>query len=133
MNNVKKVLTKLGTKTKDFFMSLKEKKEKLMAKLAVSFITALELAAPAFAEAGGGGGGDVDPDAAFNNIIGFMAKWIGRIGLVIAFVGAVMFGLAIKNDDADGKQRGLMTLGAGFVVFAITKALDMFGLTAGTM
>ena len=130
MNNVKKVLKKLGTKAKDFFMSLKEKKEKLMAKLAVSFIAALELAAPAFAE---GGGGDVDPDAAFNNIIGFMAKWIGRIGLVIAFVGAVMFGLAIKNDDADGKQRGLMTLGAGFVVFAITKALDMFGLTAGTM
>lgn len=131
MNNVKKVLKKLGTKAKDFFMSLKEKKEKLTAKLAVSFIAALELAAPAFAE--GGGGGDVDPDAAFNNIIGFMAKWIGRIGLVIAFVGAVMFGLAIKNDDADGKQRGLMTLGAGFVVFAITKALDMFGLTAGTM
>lgn len=131
MNNVKKVLKKLGTKAKDFFMSLKEKKEKLTAKLAVSFIAALELAAPAFAA--DAGGGDVDPDEAFNNVIGFMATWIGRVGLVIAFVGAVMFGLAIKNDDADGKQRGLMTLGAGFVVFAITKALDMFGLTGGTV
>lgn len=130
MNNVKKVLKKLGTKAKDFFMSLKEKKEKLMVKLAVSFIAALELAAPAFADAGGG---DVNPDDAFNNVVGFFATWIGRIGLVIAFVGAIMFGLAIKNDDADGKQRGLMTLGAGFVVFAITKALDMFGLTGGTV
>lgn len=65
----------------------------------------------------------------FETIIKFFADWIGRIGMVIGFVGAVMFGLAIKNDDADGKQRGLMTLAAGFIVFAITKALDMFGIT----
>lgn len=128
MNNVKNVLKKLGTKAKDFFMSLKKKKEQLTAKIIVSFITAVSLAAPAFAE-GGGGGSDIDPDAAFNNVIGFFADWIGRIGLVVAFVGAIMFGLAIKNDDADGKTRGLMTLVSGFVVFAITKVLDLFGLT----
>ncbi len=130
MNNVKKVLKKLGTKSKDFFMSLKEKKVKLAAQIAVSFISAAAFAAPAFAAGGGGGG--VDPDAAFNNIIGFFATWIGRIGLVVAFIGGVMFGLAIKNDDADAKTRGLMTLVAGLIVFAVTKSLDLFGLTGGT-
>ena len=40
-----------------------------------------------------------------------------------------MFALAIKNEDAEAKSRGLMTLAAGFVVFAITGALDLFGIT----
>lgn len=71
-------------------------------------------------------------DQMFFKLIGFFATWIGRIGLVVAFVGAVMFGLAIKNDDADGKQRGLMTLAAGFIVYAITLALDMFNLTGAS-
>lgn len=130
MNDVKKVLKKLSTKAKDFFMSLKEKKTKLAARLATYFVSAAALAAPAFAE---GGGGDVDPDAAFNNLIGFFATWIGRIGLVVAFIGGVMFGLAIKNDDADAKTRGLMTMVAGLIVFAVTKSLDLFGLTGGTL
>lgn len=125
MNNVKKVLKKLGTKAKDFFMSLKEKKAKLTAQLLAAYMSALTIAAPIFAD-------DVDPDAMFNNTVNFFATWIGRIGLVVALVGAVMFGLAIKNDDADGKTRGLMTLVSGIVVFAVTKSLDLFGLTGGT-
>ncbi len=130
MNNVKKSLKKLSEKAKDFFMSLKEKKARFTAQMITYFVSALAFAAPAFAEGGGDG---VDPDAAFNNIIGFFATWIGRIGLVVAFVGAIMFGLAIKNDDADAKTRGLMTLVSGIVVFAVTKALDMFGLTGGSV
>ena len=120
MNNVKKVLKKLGTKAKDFFMSLKEKKAKLTAQLVVSAMSALALAVPAFAEGGDAG------VAQFDSVVEFFATWIGRIGLVVGFVGAIMFGLAIKNDDADAKTRGLMTLAAGFVVFAVTQALDLF-------
>lgn len=86
-------------------------------------------AVTAFAE-GGGGGGAVDGEAAFNQVIGFFATWIGRIGLVVAFVGGVMFALAIKNDDAEAKTRGLMTLASGFVVFALTLSLNLFGITA---
>ena len=130
MNNVKKMLKKLGTKAKDFFMSLKAKKAKLTAQLMVSFISALTFAAPAFAESGGG---NVDPDTAFNNIIGFFATWLGRAGLVVALIGAIMFGFAIKNDDADTKQRGITTFIAGIVVFAVTKSLDLFGLTGGSL
>lgn len=125
MNNVKKVLRKLGTKAKDFIMSLKKKKARLSAQIATYFMSALSLAATAFAESGGGSSGGAGEEQ-FNTVINFFATWIGRIGLVVGFVGAVMFGLAIKNDDADAKTRGLMTLAAGFVVFAVTKALDMF-------
>ena len=82
----------------------------------------------AFAE--GGEGGVVDGEAAFNQVVGFFATWIGRIGLVVAFVGGVMFALAIKNDDAEAKTRGLMTLASGFVVFALTLSLNLFGITA---
>lgn len=123
MNNVKKVLKKLGAKAKDLFMSLKEKKAKLTAQLVVSAMSALALAIPVFAE--GGDAADAG-SAQFNAVVEFFATWIGRIGLIVGFVGAVMFGLAIKNDDADAKTRGLMTMAAGFVVFAVTKALDMF-------
>ncbi len=126
MNNVKKVLSKLGTKAKDFFMSLKRKKAKLTAQLTAAITSAIALAAPAFAEAAGGGGGSGAGEAQFNAVINFFATWIGRIGLIVGFVGAIMFGLAIKNDDADAKTRGLMTLAAGFVVFAVTQAMDMF-------
>ena len=75
------------------------------------------------------GGAPVDGEAAFNSVVGFFATWIGRIGLVVAFVGGVMFALAIKNDDAEAKTRGLMTLASGFVVFALTLSLDLFGIT----
>lgn len=122
MNKVKKVLSKLGTKAKDLFMNLKEKKAKLTAQLMVSIMSALAAAVPAFAESAGGDAGE----AQFTAVINFFATWIGRIGLVVGFIGAVMFGLAIKNDDADAKTRGLMTLAAGFVVFGVTQALDMF-------
>lgn len=122
MNNVKNALRKLGAKAKDFFMSLKEKKDKLAVRLATYFVSAMALAAPAFAESEGGGGGEEQ----FTTVINFFATWIGRIGLIVGFIGAVMFGLAIKNDDADAKTRGLMTLAAGFVVFGVTQALDMF-------
>ena len=96
MNNVKRVLRKLGTKAKDLFMNIKKKKAKLFAQIATYFISAYSLAVSAFATGQGGSGG------------------------------GAMFGLAIKNDDADAKTRGLMTLAAGFVVFAVTQALDMF-------
>jgi hypothetical protein len=41
-----------------------------------------------------------------------------------------MFGLAIKNNDAEQKQSGLLTMVAGFVVAAVCGAADMFNLFA---
>ena len=64
--------------------------------------------------------GDQDPDAAFDNTITFIAGWVNKFGFAMAFIGAVMFALGFKNDDAEGKTRGLRTMIAGFVVAAVS-------------
>ena len=112
-----------------FFSAAKSKCKKVITAVTTMVTMTMVSAVTSFAE-GGGGGGTVDGEAAFNQVIGFFATWIGRIGLVVAFVGGVMFALAIKNDDAEAKTRGLMTLASGFVVFALTLSLNLFGITA---
>ena len=108
---------------KHFISALNAKRRKAVLSLTTMVTMAMASSVSAFAE------GVADGEAAFNSVIGFFATWIGRIGLVVAFVGGIMFALAIKNDDAEAKTRGLMTLASGFVVFALTLSLDLFGIT----
>lgn len=63
-----------------------------------------------------------------DGVINVIATWLGRIGLIVAFFGAVQLALGFKNDDADGKVRGMKTLASGFLVFGITQSLGLFGL-----
>lgn len=118
-NPIKRAFTAVSTKVNRIITTV-------TAMLAVTLMTTVSAFA---APSGGTSGGTVDGEAAFNSVIGFFADWIGRIGLVVAFVGGVMFALAIKNDDAEAKTRGLMTLASGFVVFALTLSLQLFGIT----
>lgn len=111
---------------KNFISALNAKRRKAVLSLTTMVTMAMASSVSAFAE---GGEGVADGEPAFNSVIGFFATWIGRIGLVVAFVGGIMFALAIKNDDAEAKTRGLMTLASGFVVFALTLSLDLFGIT----
>ena len=120
-----KTVSASGNKRK-FLSVLKKKWKRITTAVTTSAMMWMLTATSAFAEAAPAGG---DGEAMFNSVIGFFAQWIGRIGLVVGFIGAIMFGLAIKNDDADAKTRGLMTMASGFVVFAITKALNLFGIT----
>jgi hypothetical protein len=114
----------------------KGKISKLFFSMMVAMLPIMNAFVTASAAGAGGlpqGGGNAatpsqDADQTFLDLIGFFATWFGRIGLVVGFVGAIMFGLAIKDENADGKQRGLMTMISGFVVFAITLSLDLFGL-----
>lgn len=114
-----------------FFTAVNAKRKKIMLSLVTMVTMSMMSTVSAFAAPadGGGGGSTVDGEAAFNEVIGFFADWIGKIGLVVAFVGGIMFALAIKNDDAEAKTRGLMTLASGFVVFALTLSLNLFGIT----
>lgn len=113
------------------FSAAHNKLTRLVTTVTAMLTVTLMTTASAFAApAGGTSTPAVDGEAAFNSVIGFFATWIGRIGLVVAFVGGVMFALAIKNDDAEAKTRGLMTLASGFVVFALTLSLHLFGITA---
>lgn len=78
----------------------------------------------AFAE-----GGEGTAEAAWSDTIDFFTKWIKRAALAVALLGGVMFGFAIKNNDAEQKQSGLLTMVAGFVVAALCQGADMFGFT----
>lgn len=133
MENNNTTLTVQGKEQKKnpvsrFFSAVNAKRKKIMLTLVTMVTMSMMSAVTAFA-APADGGGTVDGEAAFNSVIGFFADWIGRIGLVVAFVGGIMFALAIKNDDAEAKTRGLMTLASGFVVFALTLSLNLFGIT----
>lgn len=122
-------------KRRNFFAKatgkLVNKCKKAMVAITTMYVMGMATAISAFAApvTSGTTSGADQGEAMFNNLIGFFATWIGRIGLVVGFIGAIMFGLAIKNEDADAKTRGLMTMASGFVVFAVTLSLDLFGIT----
>ena len=58
-------------------------------------------------------------DEKWNAVIQFILPWISRLGGVVILIGAVEFGLAFKNDDAEGKTKGMRTVIAGCIVVAV--------------
>ncbi len=88
------------------------------------------LAAAANGGNGGNGGnaGATGAEGSYTTVLTFFITWIRRIGAAVALIGGIMFGLAIKDNNADQKQTGLMTMVAGFIVVAICLAADMFDL-----
>ena len=65
-------------------------------------------------------------DAKWNSVINFILPWIQRLGGVVILIGAVEFGLAFKSDDAEGKTKGLRTVIAGCIVFAVGLSSSIF-------
>ena len=64
-------------------------------------------------------------EAQWEAVIDFLVPWIQRLGGVVMLLGGIMFGLAFKNDDADGKTRALQTLVAGAIVIAVGIGYDI--------
>ena len=107
-------------------MKLMNQKNKKFAKIfTVLFTIAVVTSLTALTAFAAGGGGS---EAAYQSTIEFFITWIRRIGMMVAFVGAIMFALAIKNNDAEQKQAGLITMIAGFIVAALCAASNMFDL-----
>ena len=48
--------------------------------------------------------------------IDFFSTWIGRIGGIVAIVGALKFALAIKDDNDDGKMQAVLIMVSGFMI-----------------
>ncbi len=105
------------------------KMKKLLVCCFLVFVVMSLMSGAAFAS-GASTGTVTNPSTSFDTIIKFIAGWIGKLGLVVGFIGAVQLGFAFKNDDADGKTKGLRTLISGFIVFALCSAtsLAMFGI-----
>ena len=74
------------------------------------------------------GMGNDTADAAYKNVVEFIIKWLKRAGFLIGFFGGGMLLLAMKNEDADGKQRGILTMIAGFGLAALCIGASMFDL-----
>lgn len=76
--------------------------------------------------AGAGTTGATSADAKWNAVIGFIVPWITRLGGAVVLIGAVEWGLAFKNDDAEGKTKGMRTLIAGCIVTAVGLSSNLF-------
>ena len=107
---------------------MNQKNAKFVKVFTVLFTIAVMTSLCAVTAFAAGGGGATGSEAAYQSTIEFFITWIRRIGMMVAFVGAIMFALAIKNNDAEQKQAGLITMIAGFIVAALCAASNMFDL-----
>lgn len=62
----------------------------------------------------------------FRAIMDFIGDWTRRVGAVGLFIGAVMFGLAIKDNNAVTKITSLKTVVAGAIIISISAILPQF-------
>ena len=68
----------------------------------------------------------MDGEDKFLTIVNMMAIWMQYVGLAVAFFGAVQLGFGFRSDDAEAKSKGMRSMIAGFIVFAIALAVGFF-------
>lgn len=107
-----KVIKKLGNEIKIMFFCCKWKVTMLL--YAIFAPISVVYAAAGTAE------------AKWNSVVNFIVPWITRLGGVVVLIGAVEFGIAFKSDDAEGKTKGMRTIIAGCIVFAVGLSSDLF-------
>lgn len=118
MMKMKKIKTNIKKIVKGYAKG-KNKTQMAGEILALAGLMVMTFTVPAFADNG---------TDSMNVLIKFICGWVIKIGLVVAFLGGVQFTMAFKSDDADAKVRGLKTAAAGFMVAALAKSPDLFGL-----
>ena len=70
-----------------------------------------------------------NPDTIIGSVLGIILFATRYIGAALIIWGLVMFGLSIKNDEPESKQKALMTTFAGVVVFSLKWILQTAGIT----
>ncbi len=104
-----------------------EKKLISLIAAATLSLTPVVVSAEGNAAAPAASGGGADASAAMKDVMAKVGEWVGKGALGVCLVGAIMFGFAIKNNDAEAKQNGLLTMCAGGIVAAICGMLSKFG------
>ncbi len=111
---------------KDLVVKFRLKINRSFLFLGYTIMSLAALSVPSFAAPG-----NQNPDVAFDATINFIAGWVNKFGFAIAFIGAIMFAMGFRNDDAEGKTKGLRTLITGFIVAAVSLKVvynGIFGL-----
>lgn len=67
-----------------------------------------------------------DTETIFQNIMSFIGKWTRRVGALATMLGAIMFGFAIKDENAGNKINGLKTFAAGAICVSVSAILPLF-------
>jgi len=70
--------------------------------------------------------GTAGAEAEFTAILTFIGRWIGRVGALTLFIGSLMFGFAIKDNNAAVKVTALKTIAAGAITAAVAVLLPQF-------
>lgn len=65
-------------------------------------------------------------DIAFNSLMTFASKWVKRVGRFGVLIGAIMFGIAVKENNATTKVNAVRALAVGSMVTAIGAILTSF-------
>lgn len=108
-------------------------KKVLAIALVVSCIFAI--ACPMLLAAGEDAAGAVNStvaDNAMSTIISFVFKIFGYIGAVLGVWGIGSLILSFKNEDADGKSRAIMLLGAAILLLSLKSIISASGILTGT-
>ena len=67
---------------------------------------------------------ETDPDTFISKIISLLKTWIPRLGGLVIVVGGIQLGLGFKDDNQDGKTRGMQCMIGGAIVAAIGTMVD---------
>ncbi|MDR0991407.1 MAG: hypothetical protein LBL87_00715 [Ruminococcus sp.] len=67
---------------------------------------------------------EADAEGFITTIIDLLKKWIPRLGGMIIVVGGIQLGIGFKDDNADGKTRGMQCMIGGAIVAAIGGAIN---------
>lgn len=75
-----------------------------------------------------------DPSGAVQNLLGdiTLSTWIGRVGGLVAFIGAIKLALSIKNDDAREQIQAALIMVSGFMIQAAIGNLGVFNMPSGS-
>lgn len=98
---------------------------------------------PVFAansEDSGGGGGVftvkrlviphlTNPSEAAKRLLGVLARVVEYVGAPVLIWGVVMFAMALKDDRPEDKQKAIMTIVTGTVLFSLFAILRAAGIT----
>lgn len=71
----------------------------------------------------------INADTEFKGLQYFISKWLAKLGGLALFLGAVLYALGIKDNDAAGKVIGIKTIATGGVIIGLSAISMIENLT----